>query len=89
MHLTVLKCLTSPCMCKLPQCKIKKKQSFFNANIKIFKALKYCRDQLKFGFGFGDETDRKCSFGLVSVTTSHFTFGFCHNCMADNRNWSE
>jgi len=41
-------------------------------------------------FGFGAKTDLKCSFGSVSVAvTPHFTFGFSHNYMADDRNWSE
>jgi len=41
---------------------------------------------LKFGFGcgFGAETALKCNFGLVTVTTPHFTFGFGRNYMTDD-----
>jgi len=46
------------------------------------------RDRPKFGFGFGAETDLKCSFCSVSVITPHFTFGFGRNNTADDRNWS-
>jgi len=47
------------------------------------------RDRLKFGCGFGAETDLKCSFSSVSVTvlTPHFTFGFGRNYTAADRNW--
>ena len=45
-------------------------------------------------FGFGAETDVKCSFGsvLVTVSTPHFTFGLNRNYMVADRtgrNWSE